>query len=64
MKEEGQIKITLKKSPIGKRRKHRAILESLGLTKLNKTVYKPNHPTIMGMIKKVEYMVDYQLVKE
>ena len=59
----GQIKITLKKSGIGRSKKHKAVLKGLGLTKLHKTVYRPNHPTIMGMIKKVEYLVEFQLVK-
>ncbi|UCG71212.1 MAG: 50S ribosomal protein L30, partial [Thermoplasmata archaeon] len=39
-----RIKITLKKSGIGRSKRHKAILKGLGLTKLNKTVYRPNHP--------------------
>lgn len=58
-----QIKITLKKSGIGRSKKHKAVLKGLGLTKLNKTVYRPDHPAIMGMIKKVEYLVEFQLEK-
>ena len=58
-----QIKITLKKSGIGRPKKHKAILKGLGLTRLNKTVFRPDHPTIMGMIRKVEYLVDFQLIK-
>ncbi|MGA1874400.1 MAG: 50S ribosomal protein L30 [bacterium] len=60
---ENQMKITLKKSGIGRPKRHKAVLKGLGLTKLNKTVYRPNNPAIMGMIKKVEYLVDYQLVE-
>jgi len=58
-----QIKITLKKSGIGRSKKHKAVLKGLGLTKLNKTVYRPDHPATMGMIKKVAYLVEFQLVK-
>ena len=58
-----QIKITLKKSGIGRSKKHKAVLRGLGLTKLNKTVYRPDHPAIMGMVKKVEYLLEYQVVE-
>ena len=58
-----QIKITLQKSGIGRSKKHKAVLKGLGLTKLNKTVYRPDHPAIMGMIKKVEYLLEFQVVK-
>jgi len=58
-----QIKITLKKSGIGRTRKHREVLKGLGLTRLNKTVHRPDHPAIMGMVKKVEYLVDYQIIE-
>ncbi|MEW6378832.1 MAG: 50S ribosomal protein L30 [bacterium] len=58
-----QIKITLIKSGISRSWKHREILKGLGLTKLNKTVYRPNNPAIMGMVKKVEYLLDYQITE-
>lgn len=58
-----QLKITLRKSGIGRSYKHREVLKGLGLTRLNKTVYRPNHPAIMGMVKKVEYLVDYQITE-
>jgi len=60
---ESQIKITLKKSGIGRPKRHKAVLRGLGLTRLNKTVYRPNNAAIMGMIKKIEYLVDYQLIE-
>jgi large subunit ribosomal protein L30 len=58
-----QIRITLVKSAIGTHWKHREILKGLGLTRLNRTVYRPNHPAIMGMVKKVEYLVNYQIIE-
>lgn len=58
-----QLKITLVKSYIGSPKKHREVLKGLGLTKLNRTVMRPNHPTIIGMIKKVDYLVQYQVVE-
>ncbi len=58
-----QVKITLVKSSIGRSWRHREILRGLGLTRMNKTVYRPNHPAIMGMVKKVEYLLDYQIIE-
>ena len=52
-----KLRITLKKSTIGCIPKHRKIVESLGLRKLNHTVEQPDNPAIRGMIKQVEYLV-------
>jgi len=57
LKEMAQLKITLIKSPIGRPERHRRILKSLGLTKLNKTVLKEDVPEIRGMIKKVSHLL-------
>ena len=53
----GKIKVTLKKSGIGKNKGIRDTLKGLGLTKLNKTVILENTPAIRGMINKVSFMV-------
>ena len=52
-----KIKITLKKSTIGCIPKHKKIVESLGLRKVNHTVEQPDNAAIRGMIKQVEYLV-------
>lgn len=52
-----KLRITLVKSTIGAIPKHRAIVRALGLTKLNKTVEKPDNAAVRGMIDKVKYMV-------
>ncbi len=51
------IKVTLKRSSIGRPPKQRAVLKGLGLRKLNQTVERPNTPEIRGMIKKVIHLV-------
>ena len=58
------LKITLKRSLIGRKPKHRAIVRSLGLRKLNHTVYHHNRPEIRGMVKKVIYLLDVEEVDE
>ncbi|CAG0950776.1 50S ribosomal protein L30 [Geobacteraceae bacterium] len=51
------LKITLVRSQIGATTAQRAVLNGLGLTKLNKTVVLQNTPEIIGMIAKVSHMV-------
>ncbi|WP_225071532.1 50S ribosomal protein L30 [Desulfuromonas sp. CSMB_57] len=52
-----QIRVTLKKSGIGRKAYFTKVLKGLGLTKLNKTVLLPDTPEIRGMVRKVEHMV-------
>ncbi|PLX95998.1 MAG: 50S ribosomal protein L30 [Desulfuromonas sp.] len=51
------VKVTLKKSGIGRDVYFTRVLKGLGLTKLNKTVALPDTPEIRGMIRKVAHMV-------
>lgn len=51
------LKITLVKSPIGAVPKNRAVVEAMGLRKLNKTVLMPDNDATRGMIRKVGYML-------
>ncbi len=52
-----ELKITLKRSPIGRPAYFGKVLKGLGLTRLNKTVVLPDTPEIRGMINKVSHMV-------
>jgi large subunit ribosomal protein L30 len=52
-----KLRITLKKSTIGCIPKHKKIVESLGLRKVNHTVEQPDNPAIRGMIDKVGYLL-------
>jgi large subunit ribosomal protein L30 len=56
----GNLKITLKKSPIGRTEKHRSVLVGLGLTKVNKTVVRMDTPEIRGMVNKVSYLLSVE----
>jgi large subunit ribosomal protein L30 len=53
----GKLNITLVKSIIGRPEKHRKILRSMGLTKINRTVEFKDTPSIRGMISKVSHLV-------
>lgn len=52
-----EIKVTLKRSPIGRPDYFRKVLKGLGLVKLNKSVTVQDTPEIRGMINKVSHMV-------
>ncbi len=60
----GQIKITLKRSAIGKPKKHKQIIQGLGLRKTNRSVVLKDTPEVWGMINKIPHIVDVEKVSE
>lgn len=52
-----EVKVTLKKSPIGRKTYFNKVLKGLGLNRLQQTVTLKDTPEIRGMIRKVEHMV-------
>ncbi len=56
-KDGKKIRITLLKSSIGRPGKHKAVLQGLGLRKLNAAVVRPDTPEIRGMVGKVSHLV-------
>lgn len=52
------LKVTLKKSMIGRPEKHRRVLRAMGLTRINKSVELPGTPSVKGMINKVVHLVE------
>ena len=57
-KEYPLIKIKLRKSLIGRNPKQRAIVKGLGLGKIDSEVTREKRPEIMGMIKKIDFMLE------
>jgi large subunit ribosomal protein L30 len=51
------IKVTLKRSGIGRDKYFTKVLQGLGLRRLNQTVMLKDTPEIRGMINKVSHMV-------
>ena len=60
MSKEKKIKVTLVRSPIGRKPQHRACVETLGLRKLQHSVVVTDNPSIRGMINKVSYMLSVE----
>jgi len=53
----GTIKIKLIRSPICAPEKHKIIVRSLGLRKMNRIVVRPDTPAFRGMVKKVPHLL-------
>jgi len=51
------LKIKQIRSGIGRPKRHRSILQGLGLRKLNQIVIRPDTPEIRGMIAKISHLV-------
>lgn len=58
VKEAPQLRITLKRSPIGVPQKRRQILRGLGLRRMLQTVNRPDTNQVRGLIEKVRHLVE------
>ena len=56
-KENRSIKIQYYKSMIGYSKKQKAIVKSLGITKLNQTVEKPDNALMRGVVAKIPHIL-------
>ena len=54
---DGKIKIQLFKSPICTPEKHKVIVRSLGLKKINQVVERPDSPEFRGMVNKIPHLL-------
>jgi len=54
------LKITLKKSIVGRLKKHIATVQALGLHRISQSVVHRDTPQIQGMISRVAYMVNVE----
>lgn len=54
---EAMIKIKLVRSPICTPAKHKKIVKSLGLKKLQQVVERPDTPAFRGVVAKIPYLL-------
>lgn len=54
------MKITLKKSPIGRTPAQREALRCLGLKKVHQTKKAPDNPCTWGQVRKVEHLIEVE----
>lgn len=53
----GKIRIQYYKSMIGYSKKQKAVIKSLGITKLNQIIERPNNPSMRGIVEKVPHLL-------
>ncbi len=53
----GSIKIQYYKSMIGYSKKQKAIIKSLGITKMNQTITRPDNPSMRGIVAKIPHLL-------
>jgi len=56
-KETKKVKIQWYRSAIAAPEKHKVIVRSLGLTKLNQVVERPDTPAVRGMVAKIPHLL-------
>ncbi len=54
---QAKIKIKLIRSPICTPEKHKIIVRSLGLRKINQVVERPDTPSFRGTVKKIPHLL-------
>ncbi len=52
-----KLRITLARSVIGHPKDQKETARALGLTKLNRTVVRPDSPMVRGMVEKIRHLV-------
>ena len=57
-KDAPQLRITLKRSPIGVPHNRRQILRGLGLRKMRQSVQRPDTNQVRGLIAKVRHLLE------
>ena len=58
-----KLQIKLVRSVIGRPEKHKRVVRTLGLRKLNKTVIRDDTPSIRGMINKVIHLLEVKEIQ-
>ncbi len=58
--ETKRVKITLVKSTIGFGKKQAAVVQGLGLRRINHTIEVADTPSIRGMMHKVRHLIEVQ----
>ena len=59
-----KLKVTQRRSGIGRNQRQRDTLRGLGLTRLHQTRELQDTPAIRGMISKIQHLVDVEQVSD
>jgi large subunit ribosomal protein L30 len=58
-----KLKVTLVRSTIRAKPKHKLTVQALGLRRMHHTVEKPNNPQMRGMIRQVAHLLQVEPVE-
>lgn len=58
------LKVTLKKSIIGHVKTQKATAKSLGLGKIGSSAVHSESPSVMGMIRKIQHLVEVETLAD
>jgi large subunit ribosomal protein L30 len=58
-----KLEIKLVKSTIGRLEKHQRTVQALGLKKIGQTIVKEATPSIIGMVKAIDFMLEVKEVE-
>ena len=59
-----KVKVTLKRSLIGRPETQRKTVRALGLRKINSVVELPDNPAIRGQLHKVEHLISVEKIAD
>lgn len=59
-----KVKVTLKRSLIGRPETQRKTVRALGLRKINSVVELPDNPAIRGQLHKVEHLIKVEEIAD
>lgn len=59
-----RIRITLTRSPIGNIETQKRTARALGLTRMHKSVIRPDNDSIRGMVRSIRHLVTVEAVEE
>ena len=59
-----KVKVTLKRSLIGRPETQRSTVRALGLRKINSVVELPDNPAIRGQLHKVEHLIKVEEIAD
>jgi large subunit ribosomal protein L30 len=57
-----RLRITLRRSVIGHPKDQKDTARVLGLTRINRTVVRPDTPSVRGMVRKLEHLLSVEEV--
>ncbi len=58
-----KLRITLKRSLIGRPSDQRKTVQALGLRRINHTVERPDNPQVRGQVRQIQHMVHVEEIE-